>query len=521
MYIDLESPILESLYQKYKDRPFDEEIFLQECMMLLEKIREEQGLDEEKIRWAKAHSVIDHFSQLVISGLTERGIMTLKNKLSCWSLIPCRDEWLDFPQETYLSTCEFFLDSTTNPEVRSLYAHEWTLMESIGAIVSYYQHCCDKLCREIVKIQEQENMLLTKEQEAASGDIQAMLFLGQAYYEGWLCRRDVAKSFAYYKQAADMGAPEGLFGLARQYSLGDVVKPDAQKAIALYEEAAVKGNFNAMLIVGESYIAFDGQDEDDGLPAYLGNCVFQRPKDIDKAKYWYDKAIDVCKNNDEALAHCYNRVAASILRAGKNTELSAWAEECHLKAAAMGNVASMRALPHLNGFMARYEDTFFREYEGWLKKVERASGLKKIRTLGQQYIDGTFAVAAAQKRKSSPYTVKMKREINWLSRAATSDDAWAAFTMGNIYYYGYGKLNGVILKDAGDYYRKAAMSAKPIYAVELGDMYWYKQLKSDDGRSSAFNCYYQAAMMGNRVGLERLAGDKVTRSKRPRYSLDF
>ena len=103
------------------------------------------------------------------------------------------------------------------------------------------------------------------------------------------------------------------------------------------------------------------------------------------------------------------------------------------------------------------------EYKTWLDKAVQDSGLEWIGRLGREYIEGTFAEAA--KKNNS---IKLKKELKWLDKAIEAGDGWAAFTKGNICYYGYGRW-GEKKKEAYINYQKAAESKESIYALEYGE----------------------------------------------------
>ncbi|WP_026759958.1 sel1 repeat family protein [Selenomonas ruminantium] len=105
-----------------------------------------------------------------------------------------------------------------------------------------------------------------------------------------------------------------------------------------------------------------------------------------------------------------------------------------------------------------------KKYKVWLDKAVQDSGLEMIGRLGREYIEGTFA-ESAKKNKD----VKLKKEIKWLNQAIESGDGWAAFTKGNICYYGYGRW-GERRQEAYNNYLKAAKSKESIYALEYGEL---------------------------------------------------
>ena len=111
-------------------------------------------------------------------------------------------------------------------------------------------------------------------------------------------------------------------------------------------------------------------------------------------------------------------------------------------------------------------------YREWLDNKVLHSGMERIVNLGKIYIDGCLVESA---KKS--HDIKMKREIRWLEEQAKAGDGWAAFTLGNIFYYGYGHW-GCKRKKAHEYYLQAAGSKEGIYALELAEKFISEEEKS-------------------------------------------
>ncbi len=111
-----------------------------------------------------------------------------------------------------------------------------------------------------------------------------------------------------FRQVADAGYSQGMFGLADMKMAGKGIPLDVKGAIDLYEAAAGLGNIPAMFRLGtvywvqgdnyrpeQSYQYFLQSAEAGFPPAYncLGDCYFYgigTPKDIGKAVDWYNKA---------------------------------------------------------------------------------------------------------------------------------------------------------------------------------------------------------------------------------------
>jgi len=110
-----------------------------------------------------------------------------------------------------------------------------------------------------------------------------------------------------------------------------------------------------------------------------------------------------------------------------------------------------------------WKEKHSKRYEEWLDKAVQDSGLELLREMGRAYIAGSFVQAGKK-----DYDKKLKKEIRWLTDAITVDDGWAAFTLGNIHYYGYGRCKQR-KKAAYNKYLQAAQTKESIYALELGE----------------------------------------------------
>ena len=110
-----------------------------------------------------------------------------------------------------------------------------------------------------------------------------------------------------------------------------------------------------------------------------------------------------------------------------------------------------------------WKEKHSKRYEEWLDKAVQDSGLELLREMGRAYIAGSFVQAGKK-----DYDKKLKKEIRWLTDAITVDDGWAAFTLGNIHYYGYGRCKPR-KKAAYNKYLQAAQTKESIYGLELGE----------------------------------------------------
>lgn len=108
-----------------------------------------------------------------------------------------------------------------------------------------------------------------------------------------------------------------------------------------------------------------------------------------------------------------------------------------------------------------WKERYYKRYEEWLNKAVQSSGLELIGRMGRAYIDGNFVQAGKK-----DHDKKLKKEYKWLTTAIEAGDGWAAFTLGNIYYYGYGRCKQRE-KAAYNKYILAAHAEESIYALEL------------------------------------------------------
>ena len=111
-----------------------------------------------------------------------------------------------------------------------------------------------------------------------------------------------------FRQVADAGYSQGMFGLADMKMAGKGIPLDVKGAVALYEAAAGLGNIPALFRLGtvywaqgdnyrpeKSYECFVKSAEAGFPPAYncLGDCHFYgigTPKNVDEAVRWFTKA---------------------------------------------------------------------------------------------------------------------------------------------------------------------------------------------------------------------------------------
>lgn len=86
--------------------------------------------------------------------------------------------------------------------------------------------------------------------KAESGDVKAMIMVGDCYNRGFHTDKNDSKAQTYYQMAADNGHPAAMFMVGLGYLNGTGVKQNKTTAIKYIREAADKGVANAQYMMG-------------------------------------------------------------------------------------------------------------------------------------------------------------------------------------------------------------------------------------------------------------------------------
>lgn len=121
--------------------------------------------------------------------------------------------------------------------------------------------------RRIAELTARHAKDLIAEQETRGEKADAALIMGVMYEMGMEGDADLSLAAMYYRQAAELGAPEADCALGNLYSVGAEgaagrIEPDPDKARRHYERAAAAGSAPAMLRLGEMYSAGTGVQAD-------------------------------------------------------------------------------------------------------------------------------------------------------------------------------------------------------------------------------------------------------------------
>ncbi len=148
------------------------------------------------------------------------------------------------------------------------------------------------------------------EKMAQTGNIKAMVKLGECYIDGKLVQQNYTKAIEWWERASCNSDCPGslLYGLGRIYEKGQLTSINLPKAHSFYERAAEKGFVVAMYNLGRMYaegrgtqkniekaISYYEKAASNGLPDAMNNLGLlyrNEVKDYAKSIVWFEKAIN-------------------------------------------------------------------------------------------------------------------------------------------------------------------------------------------------------------------------------------
>ncbi len=323
--------------------------------------------------------------------------------------------------------------------------------------------------------------------KAKSGDVQAQIELGKAYYWGKVGgTQNNHKSFRWFKKAVATGAPEAILRLGFCYWNGVGTKVDKAKALELIREAANKENAEAHFNLGKVFqkgllgeevsvkdaithfqkssdLGYSHAANELGRIYISGNGV---EKDEKRAVEYYTKAADngsqyalfnlgdcyadgvgvkvdhlkaleyYKKAADKGLTRAYNRIHGAY-RNGRGVkknipESIKWIT----KSANSGNYDAIIYLvrAHLFGWEG-YEKSVQKAGE-WAELGGRNEYSHPYAEIGEIFYSGT-----------KPYKKNYIEAVKWLKKAAAfGNHVDAVFILGNIYFHGEGLVKANLLE---------------------------------------------------------------------------
>lgn len=138
-----------------------------------------------------------------------------------------------------------------------------------------------------ISVFAQETSIRDVEKKAKSGDVEAMLVLGDKYAEA----ESFKTALKWYKKATEKGSMEAQYAMAMLYLEGNGISRNTKKAYEYIQDLAVKNYADAQFCMGGWY-----EKGLEGYEVFLGVEMDTQPKlifvnpDKEKAVNWYAKA---------------------------------------------------------------------------------------------------------------------------------------------------------------------------------------------------------------------------------------
>lgn len=260
--------------------------------------------------------------------------------------------------------------------------------------------------------------------------------LGNQYRQGDGVERDLVQAAGWYRRAAEQGWQYAQFNLGTLYRNGEGVSADLAEAARWFGMAAEQAHAGAQVELGNIHFA--------GVPRHMGNLAAGQgipiPKDYKRALDWYRKAAE------QGYPAGQNNVG-TMYEFGMGVRRDpAQAESWYRKAAEKGyerarsNLARMETYNRANLALGR------KDYPAALETI------RPLAEAGYRY---------AQRFMGSIYewgwgvSADIPKAMDWYSKAADQDDAFAHIALANI------------LRDHQGNYHRALQHLDR--AVEIGD----------------------------------------------------
>lgn len=213
-------------------------------------------------------------------------------------------------------------DVSANHDVASLYYRGEIVEKDVDKAFQYYKAGADKgdadcitslaICYHKGEGAEQcyKSAFELFKKAAKKDNAVAEAYLGEYYSKGYV-RKDLKRSFYWYKQAALNGHADAQYNVGVSYEKGVGVAKDSEQAFAWYRQAAENGCDEAQYDLAEAYDkgTFFEQNDEKAFQWYLsaaenghalamhnlGCCYYNgqgTQKNLNKAREWWEKAIE-------------------------------------------------------------------------------------------------------------------------------------------------------------------------------------------------------------------------------------
>ena len=306
----------------------------------------------------------------------------------------------------------------------------------------------EKSLMELANQAREENFPLALDyyhQAAAHGEVEAMVALGDLYFNGQGVEIDFDLAHYWYEKAANTGEgnPEAFKHIGMAYHAGWGRDVDYDKAREYFEKALEAGNDDVLFLLGRVY--YDTEDYATAM------------------KYFKRAAVDgneFQNNAEDRLGDMY-RFGEGVKQ--DIDEAVAW----YQKGAEHGNDDSMCSLGHM---YLNEEGIWSDEAKAayWTLQAAKQKNVIAMDNMGQDY------VAA----------------MAWYKKAAEAGSSSSMEEIGDLYYFGNGVEQDYSL--AKEWYEKAIMAGNETPLMPLGTIYYYMQ-----EYDKAMEFYQKAAKDGN------------------------
>ena len=235
---------------------------------------------------------------------------------------------------------------------------------------------------------------------AANGDVAAAADLGKYYQD---VEKDVKKAEKWFYAAGNAGNAEAQYRLAKIYDASREGKHPNKEVVAWLEKAGTQGHLEAQLMLGKIY-----QFGRRGIP-----------KDLSKAKIWYDMAA--AKGSKTAMLqieNLYENVKDGYVRAVQTNDELSWLDV----SAKQGNAEAAARL----AVLAEKGEGIPQDYKraADLYKIAAEAGIPQAEAgLGSLYASG----------QSVP--LDYEKATYWLNKAAEGGFVEAQRKLADIYAY--------------------------------------------------------------------------------------
>ena len=151
------------------------------------------------------------------------------------------------------------LSTLDEPEETDLRDHKGLVQQDLDEAYKYKELAL--ACQYGIEVEQNTEMaekyydlaIMLYERSAEKGSIDAMLDLGELYYNEESIRKDYTKGFKWYEKAAQNDSARAMYKIAYIYENGYLGEKDERRAFEWYEKAAGSGSAGAMHVLGYFY----------------------------------------------------------------------------------------------------------------------------------------------------------------------------------------------------------------------------------------------------------------------------